>query len=163
MIVRTYKNGNAHIRREGESFETLGEFIEALTNNIELNIISVREFEAWGNSYGVYPVEVNGPAGQYVYNVGLGDMELFNAGHRVVLRADREYPLFEVPPFYDFREVMLDGIKCTLYKLRDPLTDEAHERLKFYGCKVFYGNKEYAPEIKYEVLAVPQGVSYWFE
>ena len=163
MIVRTCKNGNAHIRREDESFETLGEFIDALVNTLELNVVSVREFEAWGNCYGVYPVEVNGPAGQYVYEVGLNDMELFNAGRRVVLQADREYPLFDVPKYYDFREVTLDGIKCTLYKLCKPLTDEAHEYLKFYGCKVFYGSKEYAPEIKYEVLAVPHGVSHWFE
>ena len=163
MIVRTYKNGNAHIRREDESFETLGEFIEALCSTPDLNVCDVRDLEAWGNCYGVYPVEINGPAGQYVYNVGTDDMELFNAGRRVVLQADREYPLFDVPPFYDSREVMLDGIKCTLYKLRDPLTDETRERLEFYGCKCLHGHAQYAPELKFTALAVPYGVSHWFE
>lgn len=163
MIVRTFKNGNAHIKREDETPATLEDFVSLVANCPEINCVTVRDFESWGNDYGAYPVEICGPAGQYAYQVTPGDLERFNSGRRVILQADRDYPLFDVPRYYDFYPVEIDGRRYMLYKLRTPLDQEDVERLEFYGCKVLQGRTEYAPEIRFQALAVPGGVSHWFE
>ena len=120
-----------------------------------------------GNGYAVMPLLICGPHGTFVYQIGPSDYEKVKAGHTVRLYADRDYPIFDVPKYYDFSTFELDGCKGTLYKLSakkwEDLDEENLDRAEACGCTRLWTQAQYAPEMRRMALFVPCGVPHWYE
>lgn len=167
MYATVYKNGNALIHTEGQYNGYWGDFLADVAYLDELNASGYLGPCNYGNDYAVIPLLVCGPHGVYVYKIGPSDYENVKAGHTARLYADRDYPIFDVPRYYDFVPFELDGCKGTLYKLSakkwEDLDSENLDRAETCGCKRLGTQSEYAPEMRHIALFVPNGVSHWYE
>ena len=80
----------------------------------------------------------------------------------VRLRRESLAPLFTLPPFYKFLDTEYEGAKGCMYWMCDPLTDEQRDSMSWNGVKFLRSHCEYAPEIKSDVVFVPNGTVFSF-
>ena len=169
MICKVYKNGNFTIRRDDldAPAETLEDLICAISDWIDApdvaDVPNAIEPQAWGNDYGVYYVAfyVNG-APRY-YAVTPNDLDAYNAGHTARLICDGLAPQFVMPTFCDhFGCTTPDGVRGTIYRLCDPISDEDRDAMTAAGCTILRTRAQYAPELQHDAVFVPNGTCFSF-
>lgn len=167
MYATVYKNGNALIHPDRRYDGDWRDFLVDLAYLDELDAVEYLDPCNYGNGYAVLPLVVCGPSGVFVYQIGPTDYEKARTGHCFRLYADRDYPIFDVPSYYDFRDVTIDGVHGTLFKLSakswKDLDAENLSRAEMCGCKRMGTQAQYAPEMRGIALFVPYGVCHWYE
>ena len=167
MICKIYKNGNFTVRHEsffdGDMPADFHEFPSWLALHEDgFDVYEVGDFECWGNSYGAYYLKafVNGELGYYP--VTTDDYERYVSGRTVRFVRESLAPLFTMPPFYKDADYELDGVRGHIYWMCDPLTVEQREEIGWNGVEFLGSRCEYAPEIKSDVVFVPNGMTFSF-
>jgi len=168
MISKTYRNGNFTVKHEpffdGDMPADFHEFPSWLALHEDgFDIYEIGDFECWGNDYGAYYLKafVNGELGYYP--VTPDDFELYLTGKTVRFVRESLAPLFTLPPFYKFSDqTEWEGVKGRMYWMEKPLTDEQRDEMGWNGVKFLHSRCEYAPEIKSDVVFVPNGTTFTF-
>ena len=168
MICRTYKNGNFTVKHEpffdGDMPSDFHEFPAWLALHEDgFDVHEIGDFECWGNDYGAYHLKafVNGELGYYP--VTPDDFERYTSGKTVRLVRESLAPLFTLPSFYKFSDqTEWEGVKGRMYWMEKPLTDEQRDEMGWNGVKFLRSHCEYAPEIKSDVVFIPNGIAFSF-
>lgn len=156
MKVKTYKNGNVTVRRETEDApRDIAAFAEWLCKSLPEFEGEVKDVYA----YVAYIVlSVNGT--KWVYPVTEDVVDVYNNGKTCRLVAEDKAPLFTLPSYYDYREVLWNGRKGVIYTFCDSIPEGTRTEMKAAGCVLLRSQSEYAPEIRHAAAFVPYGTPF---
>lgn len=169
MICKVYKNGNFTIRRDDldAPAETLEDLICTINDWIDApdvaDVPNAIEPQSWGNWNMVYYVAFDVNDAPRRYALTPDDLDTYNAGHTARLICDGLAPQFVMPTFCDYYGYTTPGgVRGTIYKLCDPISDEDRDAVTSAGCAIFRTRAQYAPEIKHDAVFVPYGICFSF-
>jgi hypothetical protein len=169
MICKVYKNGNFTIRRDDldAPAETLEDLICAISNDLDApDVAAVPDAVepcALGNDCGAYFVAFHVNGAPRSYRVTPDDLDAYNAGHTARMICDGLAPQFVMPTFCDYYGYTTpEGVRGTIYKLADPISDEDRNAVTAAGCAILETRAQYAPEIRHDAVFVPYGICFSF-
>lgn len=166
MFVRTYKNGNATIRREeSDNVRTLEDLVELVVGCRAFGFAYAPNARTDHGGYTRRPIVTRRDGRVHVYCIDANDLVRFWSGRTVRLRDDGTEVAFNVPINYAAGPFTLDdGSKGSLYALcSEELDDSAREELRnarICGCKLFKIEGVPVPESRRLALFVPYGIPH---